>query len=308
MAFSKGVSSSESAAIKRYMGIGLASVIAVNPTREEFNKIFNSSTKTNPINYTGTRDVDGKKVKTARISFILKLDAKDNNGIDTIIPINFNLEQRYRLNRNGDKIQVIDEYARTTWVTKQELDTHAIPIFSNGPAKISPNYRPVLRGEENLVKFMKAFLGIEDVEVYNNDTQKYEENKNKKDCIIIFDRINDYFNGDISEIKEGINLLPDNKVKVLFGVRHTDDNNDYQDFFNSYFMKARQRSITMLKREFLNSKNGGMYPNTDFAIEEIHVYEGPSPTTFEQKVEETSLLDNPFAKENVVDDLPFGFN
>lgn len=308
MAFSHGISSESNNEPKRYIGIGNANIIAVNPTREEMNLIFNSSAKTDPITYIGERDVDGKKIPTVRITFILKLDPTFNNGIDAIVPISFNLEKRYRVNRAGDKIQVIDEYGRTTWVTKQELDTHAIPVFSNGPAKISNNYRPVLRGEENIVKFMKTFLGINDIDVYNSTTGRFEENPDKAACLIMLDRINDYFSGDISEIKEGIALQPENRIKILFGVRHTDDNRDYQDFFNGCFMKARQNSIKMLERELTNSKNNGMYPNTDFEIIPITTYEGPKATSFDEKIKESSLLDdNPFADAaNAVDDLPFG--
>lgn len=308
MAFAKGKTDGENFR-KPFIGLGVANILAVNPDRKKWNEIFNSNTNTEPIVYTGTRDVDGKPVNTARITFILKLDPKFNNGIDAIVPINFNLEKRYRVSRDGSKVQVIDEYCRTTWVTKDELKTHSIPVFSNGPAKISTNYRPVLRGEENLVKFMKAFLRIDDVEVYNNDTGRYEENKDKASCVIMLDHINDYFDGKFDEIFEGVNLQPDNRVKVLFGVRHTDNNRDYQDFFNGYFMKSNQISVKILKRELENSKNSGMYPNTDFKVDTISIYEGPVATSFEEKVATSSVFDDdPFASEsNKDDDLPFGF-
>lgn len=308
MAFASGTSNNASAK-KIYTGIGTAHILAVNPTREELNKIYNNNSNTEPIKYTNTREVDGKTINTVRISFILKLDPKLNMGIDSIIPINFNLEKRFRVNRDGSKVQVIDEYGRTTWVTKEQLNKHEVPIFSNGPARISSNYRPVLRGEENLVKFMKAFLNIPDIDVYNPGTGKFEESKDKSSCVIMFDRINDYFNGDIKEIVEGVHLQPDNMVKVLFGVRHTDDNKDYQDFFNGCFMRGRQNSTKMLKRELENAKNGGLYPNTEFEVDMIIPYEGPVATKFEEKTTSASVFDDdPFSsKSNQVDDLPFGF-
>lgn len=309
MAFSSGKSSIASSP-KRYIGIGTASVLAVNPTREELNKIYGNDSNTDPIVYNSTREIDGKAIPTARISFVIKLDAADNNGIDFITTLNFNLEKRNRVSMDGNKVQVIDEYGRTSWVTQDEFKTKSIPVYANGPAKISPNYRPILRGEENLVKFLKAFLSIDDIDIFNSTTNKFETNKSPNDCIINLEHIADYFNGNFNEIKEGIALQPDNKVKILFGVRHSDNNIDYQDFFNSCFLRARQKSIKMLKREFESVKSRGGYPNTDFAIDMISVYEGPVATKFEDNVTTSSVFeDDPFAdKSNKdIDDLPFGF-
>lgn len=303
LAFSTGKDSDATTSPKRYIGIGNASIIAVNPNREKFNSIFPNSKNTEPISYTGTRDIDGKQIQTARVCFVVKLDPKFNNGIDATFPIYFSLEKRYRLNRDQSKIQVIDDYGRTSWVTKQELDTHSIPMYSNGPARLSKNYHPVIRGEEALIKFLRAFLCIDDIDVWNNDTKTFEQNPNPDSCKSLLEKIDSYFNGDFSEIIEAINLRPDNKIKILFGVRHSDDNRDYQDFFNGHFMRNRQTSIVRMQAELDNTKNNGGYPNTDFIVDTVREYTGPEPTKFEEKA---SIFDDPFADSTNVDDLPFG--
>lgn len=308
MAFSTGKSTEESS-IKRYTGIGSVSVIAVNPNRDTFNKIFPNSKNTTPITYVGERQIEDKTVKTARVTFIVKLDPKFNGGLNLTLPITFNLEKRYRISGDGSKIQVIDEYGRTCWVTKQELETHAIPVYSNGPARISTNYKPVLRGEEGLTKFLRAFLSIDDIDVYNNDTKTWETNKDPESCKGYLENINKYFDGDFSEIMDTINLRPDNKVKVLFGVRHSEDNKDYQDFFNGFFLRNRQTSTSRLQREVENSKNAGGYANTDFEFDMIKEYEGAKPTIFGAAAPtqfKDPFLNSSVNKDSEVDDLPFG--
>ena len=305
LAFSTGKDSDATNSPKRYIGIGNANIIAVNPNREKFNEIFPHSKNTDPISYTGIRELDGKQIQTARVCFIVKLDPKFNEGIDATFPIYFNLEKRFRLNKDSSKIQVIDEFGRTAWLTKQELDTNAIPVYANGPAPLSTNYHPVIRGEESLIRFLRAFLCIDDIDVWNDTTKTFEKNSNPDACRSLLEKINDYFNGDFSEIIEAINLRPDNKVKILFGVRHSDDNKDYQDFFNGWFLKNRQRSIAKMQQELDNAKNNGSYPNTDFIVDTIKEYTGPEPTKFEK---ESSIFEDPFADNtNALEDLPFGY-
>lgn len=153
----KGKESVEGAGYKRYIGIAPCFVKAVNPTKAELELLLNTQLENEP-EYIKVQDNDGEEVQTVRISFIVKPDP-DKTGMDVSpITVSLWLRKQYRFNKDKSKVQVIDKYGRTAWVTQEELKTHAIPQYSNGPANLDPDYRPCYVGEEDLTNFLIAYL------------------------------------------------------------------------------------------------------------------------------------------------------
>ncbi|MDQ9822852.1 hypothetical protein RFZ44_05690, partial [Acinetobacter sp. 163] len=74
-------------------------------------------------------------------------------------------------------------------------------------------------GEEELTKFIKAYLNIPNVMKYVNNTWVMVDNP--EDCEARLEHIEDYFKGNFKELREVIALQPNNRVKVLFGVKTT---------------------------------------------------------------------------------------
>lgn len=275
---------------KLYTGVGTVKVLAVNPTREESNKIFGGSDKTDPIVYVKEyKNRDGKLCPGVRISFITKTIPDESNGIDTILPISFMLYKRTRISLDETKVQVIDKYGRTGWVTKEQYQKHEVPIRADGRESLDKEYHPCYQGEEELIKFLKAYLAIEGIEVYNRDLGIWELNKHPERCLCSLDNTDKLFEGDFSEVKAAIGMKPDNTVKVLFGVRTDNDGNNYQDFYSGYFMTSFQRLYNSLNRSLDSDKKYGKYPDTEFTVVTLKEW-------VKKEVE----------KQETVDDLPFG--
>jgi len=265
MAFGKVAQSTEAVEIKRYVGVAPVKVLAVNPDKATLEKYFNTTLENEPT-YTG--DNDG--IKYARVDFLVQTDA-EKCGVDMITRLSFYIRDEKRYNRDKTKIQVIDEYGRTAWVTADEFKEKRIPIYSNGSAaNISNNYRACLNGEEYLTNFVRTYLNIPNVMRYVNNTWIMIENPSDAECR--FDNIKDWFDGKFTDIKDINTLMPENKVKVLFGVKNAENGNQYQDFYNRMFLSNGTSRYERLQKEVTTSLQNGSYPNTEFEVCAIKEY------------------------------------
>jgi hypothetical protein len=289
MAFSKGTESKEGNEIVRYTGVAPVFVLAVNPSKEELEKLYNTQLENAP-EYLGEIEVgeDKHKVKNVRLDFIVKTDAEKCNGIEFVTKVAFFIRNEYRYNKDRTKVQVIDKYGRTAWVTIEQAKAHEIPMYKNGPANLDKDYRPAYHGEEELTGFIKAYLNIPNVMKYVNNTWVMVDKP--EDCEARLESIADYFKGNFKELKEVIALQPNNKVKVLFGVRTTDDNKQYQAVYNQMFLKNNITDYSKLDADLQERKSAGAYPTTEFIIGDLKEY----------KVEATN-----FNTINTSGDMPF---
>ena len=274
MAFGKAQESKEAAEIKRFTGVGSVFVVGVNPNKSELEKLYERELDKDPEYVT---EKDG--VVSARIDFIVRTDtaAKCNNGIELLTKVSMFIRKEYRFNKDKTKVQVIDKYGRTAWVTKEQAKNHEIPVYKNGPANIDKDYRPAYVGEEDITNFLKLFLGISNVEkwVKNEETGRREVVglvDNPEDCECRLENVEDYFKGKFNEIKDAINLMPNNKIKVLFGVRTTDEGKQYQDVYTRKFLSNAVSVYDKLAEDVQSNKDNGAYPNTEFVIADLQEY------------------------------------
>lgn len=275
MAFSKGNESvNESANFKRYIGVAPVSILAVNPTKAELEKVYNRTIENEP-NYISEIEVgaDKHKVLNARIDFIVKTDSysPECKGVELISKLSFFIRKEYRTNRDNTKVQVIDKYGRTAWVTKEQYKNKEIPMYSNGPANLDKDYRACFVGEEDLTNFVKTYLCIPNVMKYVNNTWVMVDNP--EDCEARLESVEKYFNNDFKEIKDIIQLQPNNRVKVLFGVRTTNDNKQYQTIYNQMFLRASATDFSRLEKDVTERKNAGAYSTTEFEAVPLKEYE-----------------------------------
>lgn len=273
MAVAAGRESTEGSAVKRYIGVAPVFVLTVNPSKEELEKIYGVEIEKDP-EYLGEMEVgdDKHKVPNLRFDFIVKTDPA-NCGIEFTTKVALFLRNEVRYNKNKTKCQVIDKYGRTTWVTPEQLKGHVIPLDKNGnPLQIDADYRPAYEGEENLTNFIKAYLNIPNPMSYVNG--KWVENPKVKaeECECRLEHISDYFKGDISEIKSITTFQPNNKVKILFGVRNTDDNKQYQAAYVDMFLKNNVTDYSKLDAHMQDRKSNGAYPHTEFKVEDLKEY------------------------------------
>lgn len=270
MAFAKGAESTEGTSIDRYTGVAPVTIVGFNPTKDELEKLYNTSLDNAP-EYVGEMESNGNKVPYARVTFLVKPDP-EKTGMD-ISPISMALfiRKEYKFNSDGTKVRVIDEYGNSGWATKEQCQAHAQLMSKAGkPLKISPNYRPAYVGEIELTEFIKAFLNIPDAYEYVNET--WQLKKDAELGIARFEHIDNLFKGDFSEVTEAIAYQPDNKVKVLFGVRKNDEGKMYQTFYKEMFLKNSVNDYSKLDKDVQERKNSGAYPTTDFEVGNFKVY------------------------------------
>ena len=291
MAFSSGTKSAEEgvSSLKRGIGVASVSILGVNPNKAQLESFYNTTIENEP-NYLGEVEVDGKKVKTARLDFIVKVAEgkyKNADGSDITSLVNritFFIRNEYRFNRDKTKVQIIDKYGRTAWATVEEAKNHEIPTVANGnKARIDSGYRPAYVGAEELTNFFKAYLCIPSVEKWNN-SQVVGLIDNPTEAEARLENIQNYFNGNISEISSVVAKQPENKVKALFGIKTTSDNKKYQDVFTKMFLKNGTTDYSRLDAAVKAAQNAGAYPNTVFEVSDFHEYV-ETPTSFNEPVE-----------------------
>ena len=287
-AFGKAVESKESTPVKRYVGVAPVKVLAVNPAKEELEKIYGTTLDKEP-EYLGSREVDGKNVPFVRVDFIVSTD-EEKSGVAMITKASFFVRNQFMMNRDATKVKVVDKYARTAWVTQDEFKNRLIPTYSNGPARIDKDYRMLYQGEEELLMFVKNYLGISDVDEYADGVWRMKANP--EDYTAGFNNIANWFKGDVSEVKAAINMMPNNYIKLLFGVRTTDDGKEYQDVFTRASQRFNTRKNTVIEKALTEAQNAGAYANTYFETCELKEY-APQPTNVAENVAND-------------DDLPFG--
>lgn len=279
MAFGSGQVSTEGGSIKRYIGVASVFVLAVNPSKEELEKLYGRSLDNAP-EYISETEVgpEGNKTKVpqVRIDFIVKADPEkyldsQNQPLDFISKVSLYLAKSYRIGANSGKYQVIDKYGRTAWATKEDIQAKRIPQYANGPANIDADYRPAYIGEEELIGFLKAYLNIPSVE-------KWENKKvvglidHPEDAEAMLEHLDDYFKGDFKELREIIGFQPNNKLKVLFGVKNTDDNKQYQTVYSKMFMKNNVTDYSRLDKSVKETQEAGAMQNVEFDCTELHEY------------------------------------
>ena len=275
-------------------------VLAVNPNKEELEKLYNTQLDNTP-EYVGEIEVgeDKHKGPIVRLDFIVKTDPEKCNGIEFTTKIAFFIRKEYRYNRDQTKVQVIDEYGRTAWVTIEQAKAKEVPVYKNGPANISKNYRPAYVGEEELTNFLKAYLNIPNVMKYVNNIWVMVDNP--KDSEARLESVESYFKGNFSELRQAIQLQPTNKVKVLFGVRTTDDNKQYQAVYNQMFLKNNITDYSRLDKDLQERKAAGAYPTTEFEVGDLKEYNVES-TDFS----DSGTADVPFASPDSSTPWDFG--
>lgn len=294
MAFAKGKVASSETEFKRYIGCTPVNIVAINPTKVEYETIFNNRLETEP-EYIGTRETDNGSVKTARINIVLK--TTDENPV--LFTINFFLENRPMVSASGKK-KIIDKYGRTYWATPEEISAHTVPIYKDGPARISKDYRLAWTGEEELVEFVKTFLRIEGINIWDNSSNSFKENPAPENCECLFDNISAFFKGDFSEIKEALGNQPTNDVVIMTGVRNDANTGRlYQVVYNKKFAKSMNTlSLNGIKKalqaDIDYAIQSGRTLNTEYSIEPLREYkveatDFTTPNNVQSPVEDNSI-------------------
>lgn len=217
--------------IKNYVGVATLNVVAINPNNATLKKYgwnINDDAK-EPV-YTIETEKNGQKLKRCRVRLLCQnFDLTDK----PIIPLDFWISEEYCINKDNTKAKIIDDFGNTGWASKEEIKNKEIPSYAKN--KMTAPYRLCRVGEEELISFLIKYLGVPPYTIFDNKTQTYTINP--KPSKIYFDNWNKLLTGDMRELADMISLQPNNKVKVILGVKYSDDNKARQTFIPSKFLK-----------------------------------------------------------------------
>lgn len=281
----KGKESTEPKEFKRYIGVASVKVVAINPDKVTHEKLFNTTLEAAPV-YTGKVTIpSGEEVDNARIGLVFQLETKDEM---TLITSSLFIQNRVFTNKDNTKVQVIDKYGNTGWVTKEDFQAKRVPNDKNGnPLNIDADYRAALIGEAELMNFVREYLCIPSPTIYDFDSKKWVPNSSATpaECECRFENLVNIFKGDFSDITDALSGMPDNKVKVMLGVR-TDANSGkmYQTVYTRKFVKNNVTNMTVFKREIKNmidrASISGRAMDTEYEAVPVHEYK-VTATTFD---------------------------
>ena len=280
---------------KRYIGLGSSNVLAVNPSKEKLDELMGYVSQNEPEYVKETEE--GKE---AHIHVIVKTDPESNNGIEIVSRLMFTLRATPAYNRDKTKVEVLDRYGNHTWMDAEDAKNGKPALLPSGnPNKLDTKYRIACAGETDLVDFLKAFLCVPDAFNYVNGVWVKRDNAETGICEL--ENVKDYFKGDFSEIRDAIALQPNNKVKLLYGIRTTDEGKQYQVIASKGGLilpnSANGKAIERLQRNLVSAKQGGAFRNVEFRIQELQEYT-VEPTNLEKAPAATAQDGLPFAAED----------
>lgn len=281
---SKEPSNGEYIDIRKFIGVGSVNIVAINPNNAKLREFgWSIPEDTDEPKYIVTTEKDGKEKTSTRIRFMCKvMDLEEK----PIIPVDFWIGNEIMVNRDGDKCKIIDSYVRTAWATKEDVKAHRVPQYKNGPASINSDYKACHRGEEELCSFLFKYLNITPLQMFDRRSGNFVPSKNPGKLTI--DNWKALCAGDVRELVEYIASEPDNRVKVIFGLRITEDNKSYQTFLNT----------TYIGNGAAVDRQSGEYVSARKAIDKFFSDRQDAPFTFlatpikEWKEEASTVSDN----------------
>lgn len=306
MGFSTGSdATAETTVFSKYYGVAPVSVLAINPTKEELQKILNLE-EVKEQNYISKLNINNKEIDTIRITFWVKVDKdKTPSGYPLISNVSFRLQNTPRMNKDGSKVQMIDKYGDTSWMLVEEVKNKTF-VLNEKMLFSGEDMRPAYVGEEDLTNFIKAYLGIPLRATLSQDNV-WMPIKDPSKAYARFTNIQSFFGGNVKEIKDAISQQPNNLVYACFGVKTTEENKMYQVILPSLFFfvkKFSDKSRKFLQKRIDDLHAVGMFADTVFSSEDLSIYE-IKPTVFsavetKPEIPMVNTSKNPF--EN---DLPF---
>ena len=277
--------------IQRYIGVASLHVLAINPDMKTLNKYgFNVNEEPEYVKKTP----EGAGYMNMR--FLCCIDEFPDKPI---VSLYFRLYPNAIVSRGDEpKAKVIDAYGNTAWVTRDQMKNKELPEYSEG--KMEHNYMQCHRGEEDLVSFLKMYLNIEPYEKFDNARRVYVRNQHAGKCSL--DNWKELCAGDIDEIlKEFANpIVANNLVKVILGVRTSDDNKQYQCYIGDTFIHNKTKDPrTKAEKAIAAWQKDGRNANEEYSSEMVKVY-AVKPTEVAKTAEEEAneIFDDP-------DNFPF---
>ena len=211
--------------VKKFIGVGSVSVLAVNPNNATLRKygwtVPEGASEPEYV-YTKTDNL-GNPEQSAKIRFLLRI----NDFVDKpVVAYDIWIRPDFIIGSQSEKCKVIDSFGYTAWATKDDVKAKRIPEYSTGPAQINSDYKGCHPGQEKLIAFLFKYLNVTPYQTYDRNLEKWINTKNPGRLTI--DDWKALCNGNVTEIEQYLSLQPENMLKVVFGVKTNDENKTYQ--------------------------------------------------------------------------------
>lgn len=273
---------------KLYIGVAPVTILAVNPTKAALSEIYGTEIENDPVyvNKVKLNAVSDKEVRQVRVDYIIKTA----NDANLITRASFFVRESYRFNKDNTKVEVINKYGETTWLPIACIKENA-PVPSNMKWYDTSGVRPAYVGEAELTDFMKQYLGIPNKSFFKEGVLTMIEDPSKAE--VGFEHIKDWFDGNFKELNDVLSIRPNNKVQMMFGVRTSDDNKQYQAVFTQKALKASIKDCSRLDSIYQDAKQNGRYAATEFSVQPFAEYkvEATDFSKPETKKEEFPMAD-----------------
>ena len=298
----KNSSSENYVETKKYIGVASINVLSVNPSNNTLRMYgWQIPEDAEEPKYVTTNN-EGKK--SARVRFLVQIqDLSDK----PVIALDFWIRPDIQFNKDQTKCVVIDSYGRTAYATKADVQSHSIPQYSNGPAQIASDYKPAHVGEEALIAFIMKYLNVTPLKTFIKASNSWVDSKNPGRLTI--DRWNDLCNGNVNEVKEYLKLQPENRVKVILGIRTTDDNKSFQTFLSSTFISNGAR-VDITTGEYSSARKAidrwaEYHSGSSFSATPVKEWSQSATEVVDNSSSDMPNFNDPAYTAEVEDDLPF---
>lgn len=240
---------------KLYTGLTTVNVVAVNPTADEKVALYGGELRDEPT-YIG-KDQDGND--QIRIEFHVDSNVDDSPEKERVrTSTSFYVSNKHLASSTG-KMQVTNKFGQFSWFTEEDFNAGVSPYswFS------TIGLRLAYRGEEDLLNFIKNLLNVPNLK---------SDMSNVSDAEACFENVPAFFTGNISEVASAVKST-NNKIKLLFGVKTTDEGKMYQAIYNKKAERAYSTNSEYIAKALKESKDNGAYLNVEF---------GQPPFTFQE--------------------------
>jgi hypothetical protein len=275
-----------SPARKFHTGVENFKVLAVNPTKEELEKLWGREIEFTP-EYTSKNTVsdgDGEReIDQIRLDFYLT-----NEDESISAKHQFYIGRSHHKSQSG-KLRVINAYGATAWL--EEDDIKAGTTSASMSWFDTTDMRVALRGEEELVGFLVNLLNLPwDLSKVADKTEAYAQFSKESWAKI--------FKEDVSELKAIIDST-NNKVGVALGVKTKADGGLIQTTFNKstvrQYVKSQSKAnkFQYLLRDINETQAAGAMGSIDFGPQDLELREySIEPSSLDKSTAEEA---DPFA-------------
>lgn len=282
---------------KLYLGIENFTATHVNPTKAELTAMGMTVQDEPEYVQKVKRDFgDGEKEYDAVNIRIFLTNNDPTNLIRT--QVSYQIVRTTHLS-STNKFKVINKYGGSTWIEESHLTAGTLP--SNMQWYVNEGTKKALRGEDNLVAFIKAYRNLPNISLQSTADVKSKGIAQFDDTD--WDKM---FKGDFTDIRAAIlGAGTDGKVGFLLGIKHLEDKNVQtlykQSPLKRYIKKTGKADYLISEVE--NAQNNGAYTDVSFDLSNVALKEWVAADMIEADSEEDifATADN-FGEE---DDLPF---